>query len=456
MGNEKQEKLEFHGGIIGAIIPFISMIIFMMMLVITKHNSMKSFWVPGLLALCLSFFLAKDKKKLNHLTIQALVEPMFATFIVIFFLAGILSQLLRVSGLINGLIWLCSAANVNAKFIPLVIFLVCVIISTACGTTGGTVTAVTPIMFPLAISLGCNPALVLGAIISGSFFGDNLAPISDTTIASSGSMRADVRDVVRSRVKYSVIAGSIAAVLYIVFGLITTVPTANQASVDQAHALTLIMLIVPVVMVIMMLRGAELIPVLLVCNLLALALNLICGFVGVGSLIETDGPIVAGIESMTGVVIFIVWVFIQVGFIKAAGVFDVLIKKLDRICKTPAQAELASMVVTMVALLATASNTVAIVIAGPIVYTLYEKFEIDRKRGANYLDGTACGLAGILPWNNSLMMMFALAVSSGFLPEGFSVLQLIPYSFHCILLLIVYFICAVTGLFRTKEVYVKE
>lgn len=74
-----------------------------------------------------------------------------------------------------------------------------------------------PVMIPLAVGMGCNVNLICGALLAGSCFGDNLAPISDTTIASSLSQEVDVMKVVKSRLKYAVIAGGAASVGYIVF-----------------------------------------------------------------------------------------------------------------------------------------------------------------------------------------------------------------------------------------------
>lgn len=272
----KQDKSKFYGGLLGATLPFITMIVMLITLTITKHTGLKCFWTAGVAALCVTFLLARDKKWMSDVTVRSLTDTMFATTTIIYILAGILSYMLRDSGLINGLLWMFNTLNIDAKFLPVSTFLICVLISTACGTQGGTISTVTPIMFPLAIELGCEPALMLGAILSGAMFGDNLAPISDTTIASSGAFHANVRDVVRSRIKYSVIAGGAAAILFVILGVRTTSGVQDYV-VDASAAKTLIMLIVPLLMIFMMLRGADLVPVLLVCNMLSFALNITMG-----------------------------------------------------------------------------------------------------------------------------------------------------------------------------------
>lgn len=448
---EKDKRMEFYGGTFGALMPFIAMVIVMVILTLTKNNGMKCFWVAGITAIMVAFLFAKDKKRFHNVTIDSMKDPIVGTTTIIFLLAGILSYLLRDSGLINGLLWLCQTLNVNAKFLPLATFLICVVISTACGTQGGTISAATPILFPLAVNMGCNPALMLGALISGAMFGDNLAPISDTTIASSGALHSNVRDVVKSRVKYSCIAAGVAAILFIIFGINTVQTVANAPTADASAAKTLIMLVIPAIMIFMMLRGAELVPVLLTCDLAAFLIDVILGFVPLSTMITTDSPIVRGMDGMIGVIIFCLLMFILTGYVREAGLFDILLEKIGNISKTPRQVELVSMIIVAITAVIVAGGTSAIVVAGPIVYQLFKKVNVDRRRGANYLDGTACGVASLLPWNPSLLIMFGLATATGLLPETFGPLNFIPYNFHGIMLIVVYLVCAFTGLFRTQD-----
>ena len=456
MNEDLRGKLEFRGGKLGACVPFLSLLVFMTVLLLLKQVSLRTVWVAGFFAMCTSLLFVKSQKRFNKAAIHGLVDPMFSTFIMIFFLAGIFSQLLRQSGLINGLLYVSTAIDLNSGYLPIIAFLTCVIISTASGTTGGTVAAVTPIMFPLGVQLGCNPALMLGAIISGSFFGDNLAPISDTTIASATSMNSDILPVVRTRLKYSLIAGLFAATLYIFVGLKNAAPLPDQVLTDSSHLVTLIMLAVPVIMVVLMIRGMELIPVLLVCNMIALAINLGMGFLAPESLLSVKGPIISGIDGMLGVVVFSAFVFILVRFTRESGIFDLLVHKLTTGCSSPRQVEAASAGIVVAGCLLTGISTVAIVIAGPVVNRLFRSFGIDRRRGANVMDAFACGVCGILPYNSAMLNMYGLATSSGFLPEDFSPLQVLPYSFHCILILVVFGVSIATGWDRKFESYADE
>ena len=189
MGETK--KLEFHLGKLGAIIPLASMLVGIMVLILCGFTAAKTFWSAGLLAITLAFLLAKDKTAFSNSVIKGLSNNIMAVMVIAFYMAGITAQLLKDGGLVEGLLWLTTLINMGPEFVPLICFLICVLISVCTGTTGGTVSAVTPVMLPLGVSLGCNPALLMGAILSGAFFGDNLAPVSDTTIASAYTQETD-------------------------------------------------------------------------------------------------------------------------------------------------------------------------------------------------------------------------------------------------------------------------
>lgn len=444
-------KMEFYGGIAGAILPFLSMILTILLLTLSGRSGIEYYWSAGLVAMLVALFLAKRKNEVHLVAINALTNPMFGTLTIIFLLAGVLSYMLRQSGLINGLIWLCTVMDVNGAIFPVATFIVCVVISTACGTQFATITTVTPIIFPVAVSMGCSPAVMLGAIISGAMFGDNLAPISDTTIASSTSMHANVRDVVRSRIKYSLIAMAVASVLFIIYGITTTHTVGHIGEANAEYAKTLVMLAVPIVMVVMMLRRSELIPVLLVCNLVAAILNLSFGFITIDKMVSMDGPVVVGMAGMVSVVVFNMFIMVLSGYLGASGVYDVLLKKLHSFSKSPMSTELTVMALITIVVLFAVSGTVSIIIAGPFVYELYKKNNIDRHRGSNFLDGTACGVAALVPWNDCVLAIFGLAAATGLLAPDFGVLNFIRYNFYAMTLLAVYFICAVTGLFRKED-----
>ena len=124
-------------------------------------------------------------------------------------------------------------------------FVLCAVMSTVTGSSAAALLATMPMLFPMGVQMGCPAGLVLGAICSGSEFGNNLP--TDVTITSSIGQEVDIIAAVRTRVWYSLAAGIPALILFFVFGLATTkgVDLASL-SVDSSSSLGLIFIIIPI------------------------------------------------------------------------------------------------------------------------------------------------------------------------------------------------------------------
>lgn len=445
-------KMRFHFGTFGAWLPIVILIGYMVIMVLTGNVSIIVFSVGAFFALAASFIFTKDKKLFQEAVLGSFKKDTLGVIILAFLLAGVLSQLLIQSGLINGLLWLANQVDLNAGLIPLMAFLTCGLISTSCGTTGGTVTAVTPIMLPLAVGLGCDPGLVMGAIISGSILGDNLAPISDTTIASALTQEAEIKDVVKTRLPYSMIGGTIASILFVIVGFNTTdTSVAASAGVDSAYAPTLILLLILVALIALMLKGWDLISTLIVSILLGIVINLSLGFVSFASMFSAEGPIAEGLSGMMGITLFVILLFTVLEVMERSGVFEELVKKLMHASKTPKGAELRIAGITISGNLALSGSAPNIVFVGPFVRKLAKNYNLHRTRGANIMDGLSTGISGMLPYNPSFLVAMGLAISSGAVGEGFGFMDVIPYTFHCMALILLFLLSIITGIGRKFE-----
>ena len=358
---ENQKKMQFYGGTFGACLPLLVFMALMITIAALQKVSLVLFCMAGFAGLCTAFLLAKDKKEFEKAVVAGLKNDTLCVIIFAFLLAGVLSQELRQSGLIQGLTWLVTELGLSAGFLPLVGFIICALISTACGTSNGAIVAVLPVLLPVATTVGANPAVVVGAIVSGAIFGDNLAPISDTTIASALTQGAEVRDVVRTRLPYSLIAGVVSAVLFVIIGFRTSEAVTLPELVDASYAKTLIMLVIPVIMIILMLRGWNLISTLIVCDLVGFVLCLVFGFLDVPTLFSATGPIGAGLTGMLNVICFSFFMFALLEMLKRSGVFDMLLEKLNNASKTPRQAELVTILICFVGSVAIGAASITIV-----------------------------------------------------------------------------------------------
>ena len=446
MDTEKKNKVtaEFYGGAFGPWIPVIIMIGGMIIGTVIGGGGMTRFAIITFIALVVGFLLAKDKKNFGAVSFSGLKNPMLSILIVAFLMAGVMGQLLRQSGLINALIWIVGELDMSVGLLPLIAFLICVVISTSCGTSSGSVTAVAPLMIPFAAELGCNVGLVCGAI-----FGDNLAPISDTTIGSALTQEADVKDVVRTRLPYSLIAGGLSAVLFIIFGLKMDTSQVLHLGAEDANLKALAMLILPIMMIFLMKKGMDLVGTLIICNIVGAVLALVLGCIPLSTLLDNEGPIGAGLSGMMGMLLYILLLFQILEILNASGAFETLMESLIKLCRTPRSGEFAGMLMTAVTTAAAGGSSPAIIFCGPLVRKVAKTFGIERTRGANILDGTACGISGLLPYGTGVML--CLNFAQGYVPEDFSFLDIIPYSFHSIFLLLLFLLSILTGIGRRFE-----
>lgn len=443
----------FYFGKLGPWIPIILMVIGLIVGTKIGGGGILRFSLITFLAVIAGFFLAKDKKNFGNVAISGLTNSMLAIIIIAFLSAGVLGQLLRQSELIEALVHIAGSVNFDAGFLPLISFVICAIISTSCGTSSGSITAMAPVMLPLAVGMGCNPGLVCGAIISGAIFGDNLAPISDTTIGSALTQEAPVGDVVRTRLPYSLIAGGVSAVGFTVLGNVTTENGSMESVAIDADLKSLLLLILPVIMIFMIKKGFDLVATLLVCDAIGIILNVVLGTIDIATILSNEGPIVAGLAGMINLVMYCILLFILLEILNCSGAFDALVEGLTKNCKSARSAELVCMLGTAVGTAAAGGSSPAVLFFGPMVRKVTKDFKIERTRGANILDGTACGISSILPYGTPVMLCLGFTTEIGAIPADFGYFDIVPYSFHGILLLALFALSILTGIGRR---YVKD
>lgn len=449
--DEKKKEMDFYLGKFGACLPMVVLVAFLMAIAVSGKVSLVLFCVAGFFALSTAFLLARDKKEFEDAVVNGIKDNTLCVIIFAFLLAGVLSQELRQSGLIEGLTWLTTSLNLDARFLPLIAFLTCALISTACGTSNGAIVAVLPVLLPLAVTLGATPAVVVGAIVSGAIFGDNLAPISDTTIASALTQETEVREVVRTRLVYSLIAGGISAALFIFFGFRTATAGVISEVADPNAAKTLVLLVIPVIMIILMLRGCNLITTLIVCDLIGALICVGFGFISVNDMLSATGPIGAGMTGMLNVILFSMFIFALLEMLGRSGVLDLLLSKATRMSKTPRSAEAVCGLMSIVGSWAIGAASVNILFIGPIARKILKQQNIERTRGSNILDGISTALAGIVPYNPVGMNALSLTLASGVVAETFSFLDYLPFCFHSMALFALFWLSILTGIGRRFE-----
>ena len=194
-----------------------------------------------------------------------------------------------------------------------------------------------------------------------------------------------------------------------------------------------------------------LISTLIVCDLVGFVLCLVFGFLDVPTLFSATGPIGAGLTGMLNVICFSFFMFALLEMLKRSGVFDMLLEKLNNASKTPRQAELVTILLSVIGSVAIGAASISILFVGPVVRKLLQTHNIERTRGSNLMDGIATGLAGIVPYNPVGLNAVSLAIASGVVSESFSFLDYVPYNFHSWLLILLFLLSAITGIGRHFE-----
>jgi Na+/H+ antiporter NhaC len=384
--------------------------------------------------------------------------------IVAWFFAGAFSQILQAGGLVKGLVWIADSLGVEGALFTVVTFLLAALFATAVGTGYGTVVAFTTLMYPAGIIMGAHPVVLFAGILSGAAFGDNLAPVSDTTIVSAVTQETDVPGVVRSRFKYAIIAAVPAMILLFVFGgagegLGVSASQAAEYMANSAEPSGLLFLLPFALVIYLAMTGYHLIISLTWGIITACVLGLGSGLVSGKDLLfingesgSVTGAIVDGVSGYLPMAVLILLI-VGAGYIlKLGGTMGALKKWLSkRIGNSVARAELSiwSLIASLNVFITV--NTAAEIAAAPFVKEVGESFKLHPYRRANFLDATTSALGYIFPWSGAVLLGYStlenLAGEYEFV-EVISTTEVWPYVFHGWFLVFVMLAAALTGFGR--------
>ena len=410
-------RLSFHGGVPGAVIPALVFLGGVTALALQGAPDERGFWPIVLLALCVSLLLAKERTRWSETVIRSMSQEIVALMILAWLLSGVLSELLRASGLIQALVTAGSSIGLQGGGFVALSFLICSLVSTATGTSFGTILVCGPLLYPAGGSLSADPRWLAGAILAGSTFGDSISPISDTTIASAGTQGADIGGVVRSRFGYVFPPALVAMLAYFLFGRGGAVGAPAEAA-GSLRALP--MLIAPAVVLALLLRKKHLLEGLLIGVMLAVALGLGFGLLSPGDLLYLDsenfvarGLVLKGLERGVGVSIFTLLLMGLVGTLVATGVQHSLVDLARRKAKTARAAEVWIVVAVTIAVLFTTHSVVAMLAVGAFAKETGMRFGLSAYRRANLLDVTVCTYPFLLPYFLPTILMSSATASGG-------------------------------------------
>ena len=292
------------------------------------------------------------------------------------------------------------------------LFLTACFVSLAIGTSVGTIVALVPIASGIAQETGLSQAMMAALIVGGSFFGDNLSFISDTTIAATRAVGCAMNEKFKANFIIVLPAVIVVAGYYIIKG-------SNVEVSSGIHPVEFVKLLPYLSVILLALLGMDVTLVLVI----GLLFNAVVGF-ATGSLdwFSLLGSMGQGIAGMGDLIIVTLLAGGMLGIIRYNGGLDFIMRSVVKRAHGRRGAELSIGLLTALANLCTANNTIAIITVGGIVNDISDKFNISKRRAASLMDIFSCFVQGIIPYGAQLLMAAGLT--------GLATTQIIPYLYY--------------------------
>lgn len=339
-------------------------------------------------------------ERITHFS-EGAANPRIMYMIWIFVLAGAFAAVAKSVGAVDATVSLTLSA-IPADFLPAGIFLATCLVSMSIGTSVGSIVALTPIVTGLAEQTGCSVEWLVGIVVGGAFFGDNLSFISDTTIAATQTQGCSMRDKFRTNFRLVIPAAIATLILYAIVG--SNIHLATQhTTVDWVKVIPYLIVIVAAV------AGINVLIVLLAGITAAGIIGVACDAISFIDLFTSMGN---GIQSMCELIIITMLAGGLLEIVRLNGGLAFLTNLLTRHIGSRRGAEISITSLTALANICTANNTIAILTTGDIARDISSRYGITPQRTASLLDTVSCVIQGIIPYGAQLLMASGLAAVS--------------------------------------------
>ena len=353
-----------------------------------------------------------------HICAQGIGDDNITTMLLIFLLAGAFSGIASAAG---GAV---STANMLLNILPARfavpgLFIIACLISMAMGTSVGTITVLAPIAVAVATNGRLSLPLCIGTVVGGAMFGDNLSVISDTTIAATKTQGIEMKDKFLTNIKIACPAAILTLILLIVVSLRSTPTPIGTFEFNVLLALPYFVVLV------LALLGINVFVVLLIGILLFLITGVCFGHLDYALAFSSMGDGTAGMFETMIVTILVASIS---SLMKAGGGFEAILELIRSRFSGKRGGMLGIALLTAFMDIATANNTVAIVIAAPIAKDISREFNVPSKVTASLLDTCSCIMQGIIPYGAQLLVAASLT--------GISSFSIVPYLLYPFLLMV--------------------
>ena len=380
--------------------------------------------VVFLVALLVACFQNKEfsfDKKLEVMG-QGIGDKNVITMLLIFLLAGIFVGVVGRSSAESVAYFLLSV--VPPKFAVCVIFIVSCFVSTAMGTSVGTITLITPIAVAIATTSGFSLPLCVGTVIGGAMFGDNLSFVSDTTIAACGGQGCQMKDKFKTNFAIVLPAAIVTLGLILALSLTADIQSIDIKEYDLSQIIPYLLVLIGGVI------GINVFVTLLIGIVTGGIIMLVTGAATFSALLSGMG---GGVSGMFETAMVAILVSALCAVIREAGGFQALLNGIRRVFKGNKAGQLGIGLLVGLMDISTANNTVAIVMANPIASEMAKDYDISPRKTASILDTFSCIFQGILPYGAQMLVALSAVSTLGFELSAFDVIK---YLFYPMMLLL--------------------
>lgn len=389
-------------------------------------------FMAAILVACLQNRDLKFDDKLEVMA-QGLADKNIITMILIFLTAGAFVGVVGRSSAESVAYFMLSL--IPARYAVAVLFAVACFVSTAMGTSVGTITLITPIAVAVASASGFDLPLCVGSVMGGAMFGDNLSFISDTTIAVCNGQGCAMKDKFRENFKIAFPAAVVTLALILMLSLRTDLSGAVSRDYNLIQIIPYVLVLIGGIV------GINVFIVLLIGIMSGAVIMLATGQIAPVDLISSMGSGTAGMFETSMVAIL---VSAMCALIREYGGFETLLSAIRRVFKGRKGGQLGMGLLVGVMDIATANNTVAIVMANPIAAEMAEEYGITPRKSASILDTFSCVFQGVIPYGAQMLVALSAVNELGYELSAFDV---IPKLFYPGLLLVssLIFILVISG-----------
>lgn len=387
-----------------------------------KMPSLVAFLIAGGVALLFNRKVSLEEKM--NIFCKGAGDSNIILMVIIFLLAGAFSSVAKAMGGVD------STVNLSLSILPsnlLVtgLFIIGCFISVSMGTSVGTIAALAPIGLGISEKTGIPVALVMGAVVGGAMFGDNLSMISDTTIAAVRTQGCELKD--KFKVNFLIVlpAAIITAIL------LTVVTSGYSTTLNDNYNYELIKVLPYLLVLVGALCGVNVFALLGSGIIFASIVGLLTNSFDIFGLIEA---ISGGISGMYELSLLAITIGGVVSLIKFNGGIDYVLYFITSKINSKKGAEFGIAALVSVIDLCTANNTIAIVAAGPLAKDIADKYDIDKRKTASILDIFSSCWQGIIPYGAQLLTAAGVA--------AISLVEIIPFLYYPGLM----FICGILSI----------